>query len=138
MNNILTAISTKLSGSSLSSDVGGRIYEVGGVPNEPELPYVVVMIISDEPDNAFYQDGEDVWIQFSLFSSSSSASEVSTMYGHLKTLFDDCDLSITGSTLVWMRRDNLTTGMEEITVDDATQRIRHWSVDYQIITQESS
>jgi hypothetical protein len=61
--------------------------------------------------------------------------EITTMYADLKTLFDDCAMNIDSNTLIWCHETNLTTMVEDITVVDATQRVKHWAVDYEINTQ---
>ncbi len=132
MNNLLTALITKISGSSLFNDVGGRIY-LDRAPDSCELPYIVFFIVSDTPDDTFTESLEDILIQFSLFSSSSSATEITTMYTDLKALFDDCSFSITSNTLLWFKRNNLTTMVDEITVVDAMQQVKAWHVDYSIM-----
>jgi len=134
MTNILTALYGKFAGSSLSSDVGGRLF-LDQAPDGCEYPYVVYQIVSGVPDKTFTEVYTDTLIQFSLFSSSSSVLEIATMYADLKTLLDECSLTITGSTLVWMREQNLVTMMEDITAPDGTtQRCRHWGVDFEIKT----
>lgn len=133
MKNLLTALYTKLSGSALFNDTGGRIF-TDQAPEGVDFPYVVVFIVSSVQDKTFTEVFTDTVIQFSLFSASESVLEITTMYADLKALLDDCSLSITGSTLLWCRENNLATMMEEITVGDATQQVRHWAVDYEIKT----
>jgi len=134
MNNLLTAIYGKLSGSTLDTYVGGRVY-LDEAPPSPEFPYVVYFVVSDAPDYNFKTTLEDVWIQFSLFSSSASAVEISTMYNYLKTLYDDVKLTITGSTHIWMVRRNLVTMVDEVTTPSGTSTVKHWAVDYNVITE---
>lgn len=136
MKNLLTAIKTKLAGSTLSTDVGGRIY-LDQAPQECEFPYVVYFIVSGVPEDCFARDGEIILIQFSLFSASSGATEIGTMYADLKSLLDDCTFTITSNRLIWFRRVNLTTMVEEITVANAAQAVKHWAVDYEITIQET-
>lgn len=140
MKNLLTAIYNKTLNSSLSSYVGGRIYLDRAVAGA-QFPYVVYFIISGVPDKTFTEDYEEILIQFSLFSASQSATEITTMYKHLTDLFDECALTIppTGSatdTLVWMKRENLTTMIEDVTVNTATESVRHWAVEYEILTSK--
>ncbi len=139
MNNLLTAIMTKISGSALSTDVGSRIY-LDQAPDGCEYPYCVFFIVSSIPDDVFAKKGNNILIQFSLFSASSSALEITTMYADLKALLDDKSLTIppTGTvtdTLIWCHETNLTTMVEDITVADATQQMKHWAVDFEIVTQ---
>jgi hypothetical protein len=133
MLNLLTAIYGKFTGSAFSSDVGGRIY-LDQAPDGCEFPYCVFFIVSGTPEKTFTEHYTNTLIQFSLFSASSSAAEITTMYADLKALLDECALTITGSTLVWMREANLTTMMDEITVGDATNQVRHWAVDFEVRT----
>jgi hypothetical protein len=125
MNNLLTAIYGKTSGSALSTYVGDRIY-LDEVRQDIVLPYVVFFIVSGMPDKTFTEHYTDTMIQFSLFSDDESGTEIQTMYGNLKTLFDECALTITGSTLVWMRESNLTTMVED--------GVKHWAIDYELLT----
>lgn len=144
MNNLLTAIATKISGSTLSSDVGGRIYLDQYPPDEmpATYPYIIYFIVSGIPDNVFVKDGESILIQFSLFSASSGVMEITTMHNDLKTLFDDCDMTIppTGTVtdnLVWFKRAGLTTMTDEITTDQGTSIVKHWAQEYEITIEEA-
>lgn len=138
MNYLLTAITSKITTgpSALYSDVGGRAY-LDQAPPVPEFPYITFFIVSNAPQKTYTEDFEDMLIQFSLFSNSEGAVEITDMYADLKTLFDECAFTITGSTLVWMKRSNLTTMVEEITTTSGTFGVKHWAVDYEILTSLS-
>jgi len=136
MKNILTAIYSKFTGSELSSDVGGRIY-LDQAPDNCQFPYVVYSVISVTPDDVFAKKGKQSLAQFSLFSANPSAVEISTMHGYLKALFDDCSMTITSNTLLWMHEVNLTTMVEDITVGEGVQSVKHWAADYEVVTQDS-
>jgi hypothetical protein len=123
MDNLLTAIMTKISGSALSTDVAGRIF-LDQAPAEAELPYIVFFIVSNAADSNFSDTIDNVLIQFSLFSDSSGAAEITDMYADLIALFDDVSLTVTGYNTVTARRENLVTSVE----DD----VKHWSIDYTI------
>lgn len=135
MNNLLTAIMTKITTgpSALDSDVAGRVF-LDQAPQGVEFPYIVFSIVSDVPEKTYSEDFENVMIQFSLFSISESVSEIADMYADLKTLFDECSLTITSSTLVWMKRSNLIPMIDEITTVNGTLGVKHWAVDYDIKT----
>lgn len=139
MLNLLTAIRTKISGSALSSDVGDRIFADEYPPSygAPVFPYVIYFIVSDVPDNVFNKTGEEVLLQFSLFSSAEGLTEITTMFTDLKALFDDAQLTVTSSTMIVMKRENLTTMVEEIETTAGTQKVKHWAVDYSIQLQAS-
>ena len=141
MNYLFQSIMTKLSGSSLSNYVGGRIYldEVPESESPVTFPYVTFFIVNNRQDDDFKSKADDILIQFSLFSASSGATEITTMYGYLKAVMDDADLSITGNTCVWCFRENLTTMIDDVLTSsqsDTTTRCRHWAVDYSIMVQD--
>lgn len=131
MNNLLTAIMTKTTGSALATAVGSRIY-LDQAPEKAAFPYVVFFIVSAVPDDTFSEDMDDVYMQFSLFSSSKGATEITGLYNNLTALFDDCTFTLTGGTLLRFERENLTTMIEEITTTAGTIGVKHWSVDYRI------
>jgi len=136
MKNLFAAIMTKTSGSSLSTAVGGRIY-LDEAPAGCEFPYVVFRVVTGGPDNMFNKKGKDTLIQFSLFSTSKGATEITTMYADLMALFDECVMTITSNNLVLMDFQNLATMVDEITTPEGTATLKHWAVDFNIITQES-
>lgn len=136
MNNLLTGLYSKLSGSALSSAVGGRVY-LDRAPDGCEMPYVVFYVVAGTPDKTFTEAYTDTLVQFSLFSASTSAAEISTMYANLMTLYDECSMTITGSTLVWCRLQNLTTMVEDITTPEGAATVKHWAVDFEIRTSKN-
>ncbi len=136
MNALLAAISSKLSGSALSTDVGGR-YRLDEAAQGWQMPYVIIRIVSGVPQDTFREDLEEALVRFSLFSSSKGTSEIGTMYADLIALMDDAALSITGYTCVWCKRENLAPMFEEVTTPEGTVGVRHWAVDYNILMQKS-
>jgi len=132
MLNLKKAIYTKLTGSSLISDVGGRFFDTQA-PEGSQYPFAVYMIVSDMPDNVFQGYYEDVLIQFSLFSATpNNSTEAETMFDHLKTLFDECSFNITDQTLIWMHRENATLTIEDHTTPAGTIQVWHYAVDYMV------
>lgn len=134
MHNLLAAIVTTLTGSALSTDVGGRIYE-GQAPEQAVYPNVVFMVVVSTPADTFTEQVEDTLVQFSLRSTSESLTEITTMYAHLRALFDDATLTVTGGTNVRTQRENLTPMWEDITTAAGTVGCRHWAVDYSIMVR---
>jgi len=132
--NLTTALMTKFSGSALDTALAGRLFK-GRAPEGAAYPYAVYLIVSDVPEKTFTEDFEDVLIQFSLFSSASSSSEVEDLFTYLKALYDECAMTITGSTLVWMKRVNATLTVEDHTTPDGTVEVWHYAVDYEVKTE---
>lgn len=136
MHNLLASIMTKCSGSALSTAVGGRIFE-GQAPEGTEFPYVVITIVDDAQADTFKDKLEDLQIQFSLFSISKGLTEITGMFTNLKALFDDAVLTITGNYHILISRQHLTTMYDDITTPEGTVGLRHWAVDYWIITEQT-
>jgi hypothetical protein len=136
LKNLTTAIFGKcVEGTDLHADIGGRLFK-GRAPEGTEYPYVVFMLISDVPENTFSEDLDDVVIQFSLFSLVSSSAEVEDMFTHLKAIYDDCSLTISGSSLIWMKRQVAQLMAEEHTTPSGTVEAWHYAVDYSILLEK--
>ncbi len=135
MNNLLQAISTKISGSALYNDVAGRIYldEYPTSEQPATYPYIIYFLVSDVPEYPGGKTIEEVMIQFSIFSASESAVEITGLLADLRTLFDDCSLTITSNTLIYFIRGNLTTIVDEITTVSGTSTVKHYSQEYDVI-----
>lgn len=132
MKNLSTAIYSKASGSDFSSDIGGRLFK-GRAPQGAEYPYAVFFVVTNRPEKTFSENYEDAIIQFSLFSTASGTTEIEDIYTHLKTLYDECTLSITDATLVWMQRDNAVFLAEDHTTPSGTAQVFAYHVDYSIL-----
>lgn len=135
MKALTTAILGKMTSSTdLYSDIGGRLFK-GRAPKGAEYPYVVFMVVSNSPEKTFSEDFERTTVQFSLFSTESGSTQVEDMYTHLKAIYDECAMSVTGSTLVWMNRTNATLMVEDHTVPNkGTDQVWHYAVDYEVLT----
>lgn len=131
MKNLTTAIYGKLTGSSLSTAVGGRVFK-GVAPEGTGYPYVVYSLISDVPDYTFTETMEDVIIQFDIFSNTSSSTEAEDIFGYLKSLYDFCSMTITGGSLLYMRRSYAVLYNEDVTTPAGTETVWRYSVDYEI------
>lgn len=132
MKNLTTAIYSKASGSTFLSYISSRLYK-GRAPEGTDYPYAVFRVVTDVPEKTFTEDYERVVIQFSLFSITSSTLEVENMLTYLESLYDECSLTITGSTLIWMKRDNVVFQEEEHTTPTGTSQVHAYHVDYEIL-----
>lgn len=123
-------------GTALHSSIGGRLCK-GRAPEAAEYPYVVFSLVSDVPADTFKSNLEDVNIQFSIFSSASSSGEAEDIFTNLKALYDDCSLTISGNTLIWMKRENAQLMPEEHTVPGGLQDVWHYAVDYSVMMEKT-
>jgi len=126
------AIYSKISGSSFSTAIGGRFFE-DEAPEGADYPYAIYKIVSSTPDYVFAGKHEDYLVQFSMFSTASGSTEIKTITEYLKTLFDECSLTITGLTLLYMGWQN-TVGpsTEEHTTPAGTQKAWACHSDYRV------
>jgi len=141
MKTLTKAIMGKKAGSSFNTAIGGRLYKT--IADEDAVyPYSVFKVVNDRPEYTFKNTFEDVIIQFSLFSASNSSSEVEDLFTYLKTVYDDCALTLTGSSLIWMVRQNANLILEEHTVKPSSggeSIIWVWAyhVDYNIVFERT-
>lgn len=101
---ILTGIFTKFSGSALSTALGARMYS-RYAPQGTAFPYATVDISSLISDWTFTEDIEDADVLFNLYSKSTSETEITGLLNNLISLYDDCTLTVTGYTPLFMQRD---------------------------------
>lgn len=96
MNALRTAIRNKaVSTSSFNTSIGGRFY-FDKSPQTPTYPFVVAHEIVNSYDFTFQEDFEKTRVQFNIYSKSASNVECGTIYDNLISLFDWCQLSVTG------------------------------------------
>ena len=109
------------------TSIGGRLYNTQA-PQNAVFPFAVFTEISDVNEYTFTTSFENVLVQFSLFSTEESVSEVRDMFTYCKSLFDWCSLSITGYAFLYMRREGT-----HLTKDDrpAWQRIIEYRVQFE-------
>lgn len=105
MKALTKAIFSKLSGSSLSTAIGGRLYE-GLAPNGATMPYCSYYIVNVSRDWTFGAGEQDVLVQFSLFDNNSSADTIKDAYDLLKALYDRASLTPTAGTVYFMRLES--------------------------------
>ena len=167
MKNILTAIYSKFSGSELSSYVGGRIYLDQAPDNceFPYVVYFVVSSTPDDVfcqkgkqtliqfslfsantsavEVADLYDSlrtlfDDAFIEISIHET--DGVRYYTIDGYLADgsyLADGIYFAGYNDILLWMHEVNLTTMVEDITVADGVQSVKHWAADYEVVTEVS-
>jgi hypothetical protein len=119
---------TKVPHNALYNQINGRFYKSVAV-QDAVFPYVVYNIISDVPEYNFTESFEDIRLQFDLLSKSTSSAEIEDMYSNLKSVFDWCNFTITGNTIVHMRRD-----LARLT-NETDYGIFVYNVDYKLYTR---
>ena len=135
MKNLTTAIFEKMTpATTLYSDIGGRLYKKKA-PQGAEFPYVTFFVVTDVPEYPSNKTIEWVLVQFSIFSSASGTTEAEDILTHLRSLYDDCTLSITNNTLIYFIRGNfidLSDDSEGIETISGTTGVWHYMQEYNI------
>jgi len=115
------AIYAKCAGSALDALINGQIYH-GEAPEGTRYPYVIFFNVADSDHLTFTEEFTDCLIQFSAFSAvASSSNEIHGIKAAIKALYNECELTIVGSTLVWINFKNAAGPMKdnEISQDGA-------------------
>jgi CRISPR/Cas system-associated endoribonuclease Cas2 len=89
--------------SDLYADLSGRLY-FGSAPEGVGVPYGIFFFVSDVNDDAFAKQEKEVYVQFSLFSGDSSPAAILKMDLDLTAMFKDKTFSVTGWTVINMKR----------------------------------
>lgn len=119
-------------GQVLKNLLGGRLYNTYA-PQGASFPLATVSLISDIPDGTFTEDWENVLLQFSIYSLSSSAVEVCDTFDALKVLYDDCPLVVSGYQTLYMKRE-FSKLLHE---DDENLAPWHYVVEYRVLMEKS-
>lgn len=77
------------------NDISGRLF-LNKASQAATFPYCVYFSVSDVDDLDFSEEHEDFLIQFNIFSQNNSAVEAGALLETLKTMFDNCSLTVTG------------------------------------------
>jgi len=84
--------------------VSSRLY-LGYAPQDSQYPYSVYNLDSLVPDFNFSSTYEEAIIVFNIFSDKESHAEITTIYGYLDDLFDDCVITVAGYKRVKFQRE---------------------------------
>ena len=109
MNSLFAAIYNKFSATTTTgfyNDVSGRMY-LYNAPQGTVFPYCVYFPVVDLDDVDFSDETEEFLLQFNVYSKNNSAVEAGTLLESLKTMFDDCSLTVTGWRHLEFSRNNV-------------------------------
>lgn len=121
---------------SFYNDIGGRLYNTYA-PERTVMPYAVFQHISSRPADTFTETMDEILIQFTIFSTSASSSEIHTAMVDLKTLFDNASFSVTGATVVQFVRGGEGLTSEEFETVDGLQRGWSYYVEYNVLVRKT-
>lgn len=113
--------------------IGGQLFE-DEAPVGTQYPYAVYSIVEAPKERTFTEVYTNMFLQFSIYSSNMDSSEIKGLYQKAIALYDECTFTITGSTLVWIREENLSTLVEDVTTPSGTDRVRTYHIDFDVKT----
>ena len=110
------------------TNVGGRFY-LTEAPQNTAFPYIVYYLANNDYDYQFVEDFEDFLIQFNIFDDKASASNISTYFENLKTLFDWSAPTVTGYKVSSFVRE-----FAQLAKDD---EVWQYTVQYRVLLQKN-
>ena len=114
----------------LNTALDGNLY-----PHEAEqgvsFPYGTYFIINDYLDYTFSEEQDEIQVQISVFSNDKSPVEINTLYGYVKDLFDEAEITVSGhSVLSFLRTDARP-------IRDAEHRTWAYHITYMVLIEKS-
>jgi len=135
MNSLFTAIWDRFSSTTASgfyNDLSGRMY-LNHAPQETTFPFCVYFVVSDFDELDFAEEREDFAMQFNVFSENNSATEAGNLLGSLKTMFDNCSLTVTNWRHILFQRNFIAQNNDFSQVPP----IHGYSVEYDILLEKT-
>lgn len=112
------------------TDIGGRLY-LGVAPQEATFPYCVYS--GDRTTGLDFTDELRTFlISFDIFSKNNSSFEAGEILEDLKTMFDNCNLSVSGWNHLQFKRDSVTPNNDYSQVPPVVG----YSVDYEVLLEQ--
>lgn len=109
MKNFFTGIYTYFGTTncqSFSSAIAGRLY-LNEAPTTADFPYAIYSLVANEYDENWHTGYDEALVDFELYSDSTGgATEITDLYEHLKTGFDNANFSVTSNSLLRFKREN--------------------------------
>lgn len=118
-------------GNTFKTAVGGQMYLHEAPQDVATFPYAVYTMIVGLSDWTFTESTEETLMQFSIFSESRSATEVTEAFTKMMTLFDDAILTVVGYDHVYMHREASRL------IRDSLSNTWHYSADYRILLEKA-
>ena len=135
MNSLFQAVYNRFSsttGSGFYNDVSGRMY-LGHASQGATFPYCVYFSVTDGNDLDFSDEREDFLLQFNIFSQNNSSFEAGNLLESLKTMFDNCSLTVTGWRHLQFQRGNIYPNGDY----EQSPPIQGYSVEYNVLLEKA-
>ena len=135
MNNVRKAIYNKYNASTghgAYTNVEGRFY-YGKAPQSATFPYIVFFDVADVNEVDFTDEREDLTLQFNIFSQNNSPTQAETILTGLRSLFDDCSLTVTDWRHLYMQRQNTYPNNDYAQVPP----VHGFSIEYDVLIEKA-
>jgi hypothetical protein len=138
-NQLATAIMTKFNAlidgehNAFWIALNGKLFD--GDASGNDFPYSCFWFLPGNDDPTFTEEIKDHLIQFDFFSSVSAADARRLRFLAMQ-LFHEKSLTMTGSTVVWIRGQNVSGGSipEDMPTQDAGNKVWHAIAEYEVKT----
>ena len=139
MKALRNAIYAKCAGSSLDALINGQIF-YGKVPAGTRYPYVVFFRVTGSQEWTFTENFDSPLVQFSVFSATATSSdEAHEIADAIKSLYDECSLSVTGETFLYMWLVNVIGPIDDDSISqDGADGGWACHLDFEVKTQVAS
>jgi len=135
MNSLFQAIWNKFSANTTTGfykDISGKMY-LDSAPQGTQFPYCTYFSVDGQTEYDFSDENVDFLLQFDIFTQSNSSIQAGQLLESLKTMFDDCSLTVTG----WRHLDfkRIDPG---IALNDNSQEppIKRYKVEYEVLLEK--
>ena len=134
MNSLFTAIYDRFSSTTSSgfyNDISGRLRHNKASQGDT-FPYCVYFSVSDIDELDFTDEREDFTLQFDIFTQKNSGTEAGNLLESLKTMFDNCSLTVTGWNHLQFQRKQIYPN-NDFSQDPS---IQGYSVEYDVLLEK--
>ena len=129
MKDVIKAIYDKFSVSNtFNTAISGRFY-LNSAPQAASKPYSVFQLVTNTATYNFTSTFDDSEIQIDIIDDNNS-SDILDVADKCMTLFDDCELTVSGYQFIKMERDF------NMLIEDPEGEIQRYSIQYTISTRK--
>jgi len=116
------------------NSINGQLFE-NDASEYAVYPYAVYNIESTRSTYTFGEEYTTANIKLAIYSDNMDSDEIQLIYRYASDLFDDCLMVITGSYMIWMKEDNLTTMLDQHITDAGTKKVLIYTIDFEVFSE---
>ncbi len=115
------------------TSVNGQLFE-DDAPEYAVYPYAVYNIQEANYFYTFTEDYTNAGIKLVIYSDNMNSFEIKQIYRYAGDLFDEYELIVTGSNLVWLREKTVMFGIEQHVTPVGTKKVLAYTIDFEVLT----